>query len=333
MALIGGKKDKEGSNSNSSGSAQRRGSTGSGRDDSSSERPLDPMIDVKKRARRRLIGAIALVVGAIVFVPMIFDSGRKPAVDDIVIQIPDKNSAFPSSGAEQKGEVAGMPPASGTVQPDGASSTGVPRPASGGYDLASPPPTGSASPKPPDSAVASEKPHAAANKPPEQSPRNTSNSEAVKAGPANAGSKDKIVKAEGSKSEVPVHKDVQKDDPRALALLNGKMADAAVNGSAKASSQTANAATGGESKPEPRGEAKGESYAVQIGAFSDASKLQSLRQKLDAGGLKTYTEVVKTPQGNRTRLRLGPYPSREAAGKAQEKVKKLFAVEASVVPL
>ena len=336
MALIGGKKDKEASNSNSRGSAQRRGSTGSDRDDpagSSSGRPLDPMIDVKKRARRRLIGAIALVVGAIVFVPMIFDSGRKPAVDDIVIQIPDKNSAFPSTGAEQKGEAAGAPPASETVQPDGAGSTGAPRPAGGGYDLASPAPTGSASQKPPNSSAASEKTHAAANKPPEQSPRNTSHSEAVKSGPANAGSKERTVKAEGGKSEVPAHKEVQKDDPRALALLNGKPADAAVNGSAKASSQAANAGAGGESKPEHRGESKGESYALQIGAFSDASKLQSLRQKLAAGGLKTYTEVVKTPQGNRTRLRLGPYPSREAAGKAQEKVKKQFAVEASVVPL
>jgi DedD protein len=192
---------------------------------------------------------------------------------------------------------------------------------------------GSAPPKPLNSSAASEKTHAATNKPPEQSPRNTSHSEAAKAGPANPGSKERTVKAEGGKSEVPAHKEVQKDDPRALALLNGKMADAAVNGSAKASSQAANAGAGGESKPEPRGEAKSESYAVQIGAFSDASKLRSLRQKLAAGGLKTYTEVVKTPQGNRTRLRLGPYPSREAADKAQEKMKKQFAVEASVVPL
>ena len=63
------------------------------------EEPIDPMLPEKKRARRRLIGASALVLAAIIGLPMIFDSEPKPLADDIAIQIPsrDKPGAAPSS--------------------------------------------------------------------------------------------------------------------------------------------------------------------------------------------------------------------------------------------
>jgi DedD protein len=48
----------------------------------------DPMLPEKRRAHRRLIGALALVVAAIVGLPMILDSQPKPTVTDISIQIP-----------------------------------------------------------------------------------------------------------------------------------------------------------------------------------------------------------------------------------------------------
>ncbi len=55
------------------------------------EEPIDPMLPEKKRARRRLIGATALVLAAIIGLPMIFDSEPKPLSDDIAIQIPSRD--------------------------------------------------------------------------------------------------------------------------------------------------------------------------------------------------------------------------------------------------
>ena len=63
------------------------------------EEPIDPMLPEKKRARRRLIGATALVLAAIIGLPMVFDSEPKPLADDITIQIPprDKPQSEPSN--------------------------------------------------------------------------------------------------------------------------------------------------------------------------------------------------------------------------------------------
>jgi DedD protein len=100
------------------------------------------------------------------------------------------------------------------------------------------------------------------------------------------------------------------DDPKALAALEGRP-DAA---------------------PAPTGDAGGKTYAVQIAAFSAADKARGLRDQLVAGGLKSYTESVSTPQGPRTRVRLGPFTSREAADRAKEKLKTMK-LDGSVVPL
>jgi DedD protein len=63
------------------------------------DEPMDPMLPEKKRARRRLIGATALVLAAIIGLPMIFDSEPKPLSNDIAIQIPprDKTPAINTS--------------------------------------------------------------------------------------------------------------------------------------------------------------------------------------------------------------------------------------------
>lgn len=59
---------------------------------SEAQEPLDPALPEKRRARRRLIGAIALVLAAIIGLPMIFDSEPKPFSDEIAIQIPARDA-------------------------------------------------------------------------------------------------------------------------------------------------------------------------------------------------------------------------------------------------
>jgi DedD protein len=55
----------------------------------------DPMLPEKKRARRRLVGAIALALAAAIGLPMLLDSEPKPLAGDVAIQIPAKDKAGP----------------------------------------------------------------------------------------------------------------------------------------------------------------------------------------------------------------------------------------------
>ncbi|XQM29389.1 SPOR domain-containing protein [Burkholderia gladioli] len=81
---------------------------------------LDPTLPEKQRARRRLVGAIALVVAAVIVLPMILDSHPKPVTDDIAIDIPNKPAhAAPSRDEDPVNTQAGVahdePPASGAA--------------------------------------------------------------------------------------------------------------------------------------------------------------------------------------------------------------------------
>ncbi len=64
-------------------------------------------------------------------------------------------------------------------------------------------------------------------------------------------------------------------------------------------------------------------YVVQVGAFSDAVKAHDVRTKLEAAGLKTYTQVVTPKEGKRIRVRVGPFENKAEADKAATKVKTL----------
>jgi DedD protein len=70
--------------------------------------------------------------------------------------------------------------------------------------------------------------------------------------------------------------------------------------------------------------AKAERHVVQVGAFSDPAKVREVRRKLEQAGMITFTQVVDTPDGkSTTRVRVGPFSSREEADKAAAKVRKL----------
>lgn len=64
-------------------------------------------------------------------------------------------------------------------------------------------------------------------------------------------------------------------------------------------------------------------FVVQVGAFADEAKSREVRAKLEKAGFKTYTHVADTKEGKRTRVRVGPFASREDADKAASKIKQL----------
>ena len=93
-----------------------------------------------------------------------------------------------------------------------------------------------------------------------------------------------------------------------------------------------------EAKPEVKTEAKADAkttdktadkagaarFVVQVGTFSDDSKVKEVRLKLEKAGIQTYTQVIDGKEGRRTRVRVSP-PSgtRDEADKVARKIKQL----------
>jgi len=85
-----------------------------------------------------------------------------------------------------------------------------------------------------------------------------------------------------------------------------------------------------EAKPEAKPDAKpsdskdtGARFVVQVGAFSDEAKVREVRAKVEKEGIKTYTNIAQTKEGARTRVRVGPFTSRDEADKVARKIKQL----------
>jgi DedD protein len=75
-----------------------------------------------------------------------------------------------------------------------------------------------------------------------------------------------------------------------------------------------------EGKPASQPAASGR-FVVQVGAYTDTQALREARQKVEKLGLKTYTQVVETDAGKRTRVRIGPFATREEADSAGARLK------------
>ena len=150
----------------------------------------DPSL-LQRRARRRLVGAIALAVFIVIVLPIVLDKEPGPVGQDIVIQIPSQDAG--------KFITRVLPPPAPKGQPEAANGS--------------------------------------------------------------------------------------TDSARAKALLEGK-----------------------------------EAWVVPLGAFSSTDNVKQLQAKLAEAGMKSYTEGVKTSQGEQTRVRAGPFESKAAAERAREKL-------------
>lgn len=95
---------------------------------------------------------------------------------------------------------------------------------------------------------------------------------------------------------------------------------------AAAAPQTSTAPHATESKEPPKAKPAEQSssgaqhgFTIQVGAFSKTDAAQYLHKKLGKEGFKTYTEKA----GDKTRVRVGPFPTREAAEKTLRKLEAL----------
>ena len=208
----------------------------------------DPQTDLKKRARRRLVGATALALLAVIILPMVMDQEPKQAVQDIQVRIPSQDSStFTSRILPSKPAATPLPP----VQPQLAPAVVPPE---------------AAAPAKPEAATAAAKPAEPVAK------------------------VEKI--AEKPAEKAPEKPAAKADDARAKAILDG----------------------GGSGQ-----------WIIQLGAYQEQGNVRVLQNKVKELGYSSYTEKVSTAQGQRIRVRAGPFASREAAEKAQARLKKIGA--------
>jgi len=80
-----------------------------------------------------------------------------------------------------------------------------------------------------------------------------------------------------------------------------------------------------------RGETVGR-YLLQVGAFATESSANAAVGRVQAAGQRAFTERVKTERGERIRVRVGPFASREAAERARDTLKAAGIDAAMIAP-
>lgn len=224
----------------------------------------DEQLALKKRARRRLVGASALALLAALVLPMVMDHEPRPATQDIQIRIPSQDAPSGIAAKVLPGKPAAtpLPPAAPVAEP---------------------------------SAPAEAKTEAKADTKPEPAP-----AKVAAAAPA-----------EKSAEKPAAEKAADKPAEKAVA----KPAD-------KPAEKTA--------APAPAGDGT-EQWVIQLGAYKEAGNVKLLLSKLKGMNVPAYTEKFDSPQGLRTRVRAGPFPSKDAAEKAKVKV-KVIGVDGPIAP-
>jgi DedD protein len=265
--------------------------------------PAESVESMRRRARHRLLGAAVLVLLGVIGFPLLFDTQPRPVAVDIPIEIPDRNKVKPLPVPATPAPATSSAPAApdtGSRVASASSSGGMITESADGTEIESgkpaattPPPAErkpEPKPEPKPQAKPEPKPEAKVEHKPEPKPE---------AKPKPEPKEPKETKPE------PKPKTASADDgARARALLEGKPINAAA------------------AAPKASDDAAGR-FVVQVGAFADADKAREVRQKLERAGLKTYVHVAKTADGERTRVRVGPFSSRAEDDRAAEKVKGL----------
>ncbi|MGZ5817953.1 MAG: SPOR domain-containing protein [Burkholderiaceae bacterium] len=263
--------------------------------------PVDPVLPEKKRARRRLVGAIALVLAAIIGLPMIFDSEPKPVADDITIQIPSKDkpankgansnqSAAPS--ASKTAASASLDPKEEIVATSNSPAVMTTAMVAGGAAVAT---VAVAKSKESDKQFESVKPAAV----------------------------DKVQITESK----PDAKATQKTNVKTDAKVEPKSGVSTIQKSSdaptKAKDKPKDSATNADGSTKAATEKNTGKYALQVAALLTQEKINELQSKLKKAGFTTFTQKVPTESGVSTRIRVGPYASKEEADKARAKLIKM----------
>ena len=250
--------------------------------------PADVNVDeLRRRARRRLVGAVVLALGVAVVVPMLLETEQKPLGDDVSVKIPPVDSGkFVNrlNDGTTNGD-ANAKAADDTTKPSpmtSAATEAAPE-RQQKYDTRLPDGTAASSATTPSSAATGAPGHGTAS-PPNTAPVIITD------------------KSTATPAQAPPQK--------ASAAESPKVAAAATHGGPEAA----------RSAHEERA-SQHDAFAVQLAAFADDRGANSLAGRLKKSGYAAYTEPLKTSKGTLWRVRVGHYPSRDAAIAARDKLK------------
>lgn len=260
----------------------------------------DPLLHLKKRARRRLVGAVALAGLAAVVLPIVMDHEPKPAAPDVEIRIPGQDEKPFTPGFAAAPQTAASASAPSSSAPPGLSRTEAPTKP----PLAA---AGERTQKTPEPLV-----EKAVAKPDEKAPASVAVQKPVEKAPAPVAAK--------PPEKPPVAAVAQKSPEKPKVPATAKSGDKPAEKTASPDSNRAAAILAGKS-PEPVN--AGAQHVILIGAFANQANVKNLQTKLGQLGIKVYTEPLDSPQGKKMRVRAGPFPNREAGEKALEKMKRI----------
>lgn len=241
----------------------------------------DEAIQLRRRARRRLVGAIALVVLAVIVLPIVFDKEPKPVSQDIVIQIPSQNSGKFNSKVLPSPEISKPEAiAPDKAAPDARAEPAKPAEASGAAPVARVPeaPKAEVAAKPAAEAKkdASDKPAAVKSAPPPAAKAAAPSKEAARPPEKAAGTDGEAARAQAALQAegyvVPLGAFLNQANVK---TLQGKVAQAGIK-----------------SYSEVQNVAKGEQIRVRAGPFPTREAAERAREQLQAAGL-TVGPVTK----------------------------------------
>jgi|GEM_PF-88207 len=270
---------------------------------------LDPTLPEKQRARRRLVGAIAMVVAAVVVLPMVLDSHPKPVTDDISIDIPSRPA--PRLARHEVDTQAGVAPDNPT--PDAALAASSLAPATSAAPSVAQAQAGAAR-KDANQQTGKETTHAetSANPAPAAKPAARAQAPAVAANTATAPAS----AAQASKS-------ANNPANNAARSAANKPATRSNTTAAAPSADETNVAANADANSGTPASPPGSRFAVQLGAFANDANARNWATRLKAAGVPAYTEHRKQADGTTlTLLRAGPFADRAAASAAIAKVRE-----------
>jgi DedD protein len=265
----------------------------------------DPLLPEKKRARRRLVGAIALALAAAVGLPMLLDSQPKPPAGDIAIQIPSKDKAAPLPAPSEPAVQSQTQPQSQSSAPVRDKTVALEDSVDKGEEvLQAPPPVKAVATGVKAQSVAEPvKPEHKPERKPEPKPEHKPDSKSEHKPADKAEKAEKADKPVKPKSEEKRAKPL--DDVRAMAILEGKAADKA----AKAEKAD---------KAEQPLDAGAQKVVLQVAALSSQEKAAELQARLRGAGISSHTEK----SGDLVKVKIGPL-SRDDAEKMRAKLGRL----------
>jgi len=302
--------------------------------------PADINVDeLRRRARRRLVGAIVLALAAAVVVPMLLESEPKPLGESVAVKIPPVDDGKfvnrLSDGAPKADAPAKEPRKDGAIATEG----GAARKSLGDAEKAVVAPPAKAPRY--DTQIASDRASSASAG--DTASKDTAARDAAQPPKevAIAAPKDAVPAQETAvaKDAAPARDAPPKDGapvaapPPAAPASTAAPASAPAPAKADAKStaaprsdtkspappvQHASAANGSAGASAPVAK---DGFSVQLAAFSDDKGANSLASRLKGSGYPAYTEPLKTSRGTLWRVRVGPYATRDAANGVRDKLK------------